>query len=137
VIKKKNISESDINDWKEYIKNPKDIYDKDLTKKSISKNIRYRFDLHGYTLNEANLKVKDIIRHCLENNFKELLLITGKGLHSKPEDIYTSKDSTKLKYSIPSFLDESQEIFKNISSISKADEADGGEGALIIKLKLL
>ena len=78
-----------------------------------------------------------IIEHCVENNYQELLLITGKGLHSKSEDIYLSKNSGKLRYSIPNYLNENEKIKEFISSITVAEKKDGGEGALIIKIKSL
>tara|TARA_B000000532_G_scaffold168103_1_gene135873 strand:+ start:202 stop:618 length:417 start_codon:yes stop_codon:yes gene_type:complete len=138
VIKKKDFNQEDKKIWEDYIKNPSDIYDKD---RDISNNIqrreRYRFDLHGFTLDEANIKVKEIIEHCIKNKFKELLLITGKGIHSTNDgDTYTSKDLGKLKYSVPEFI-KSSELKKLIISISDAEKKDGGEGAIIIKLKNL
>ena len=81
--KKEDISEVEKKLWEEYLKNPKDIFDKELdNKKPINRAQRYRFDLHGFTLFEANKKVRELIIYCQENNFKEILLITGKGLHS-------------------------------------------------------
>ena len=138
MIKKKDSNQEDRKIWEDYIKNPSNIYDKD---RNISNNIqrkeRYRFDLHGFSLDEANIKVKEIIEHCVKNKFKELLLITGKGIHStNDEDIYMSKDLGKLKYSVPEFI-KTSELKKFIISISDAEKKDGGEGAIIIKLKNL
>ena len=58
----KNISQEDKKTWQNYLKNPKDLIDKD--KNSIDNNIknkRFKFDLHGYSLNDANFKVKELI----------------------------------------------------------------------------
>ena len=139
MIKKKEPSQEDKKTWDDYIKNPSDIYDKD---KNLSNNIqrgdRYKFDLHGFTLDEANKKVKDIIYHCVKNKFRELLLITGKGIHSNSEDdAYISKNLGKLKYSVPEFINTNSDVNKLIISISNAEKKDGGEGAIIIKLKNL
>ena len=103
MIKKKDPSQEDKKTWDDYIKNPSDIYDKDqVTSDSTQRRERYKFDLHGFTLDEANIKVKEIIDHCVKNKFKELLLITGKGIHStSDEDAYVSKNFGKLKYSVP------------------------------------
>jgi DNA-nicking Smr family endonuclease len=139
VIKKKDPNQEDKRTWEDYIKNPRDIYDKDqgVTNDSLRKN-RYKFDLHGFSLDEANRKVKEIIYHCLKNKFKELLLITGKGMHSTSDkDVYISKDLGKLKYSVPEFLKTNSDLNKFIISINDADHKDGGEGALIIRLKNL
>lgn len=137
MIDKKNTSQPGLDDWLEYVKNPKDIYDKEPKENFNKKNNRYKFDLHGFKLDEANAKVKKIIEYCVENNYQEILLITGKGLHSKADDIYLSKNSGKLKYSIPNYLSENEETKEFISSISVAEKKDGGEGALIIKIKSL
>ena len=62
MTKKKDPCQEDKKTWEEYIKNPSDIYDKD---KDISNNVqrkeRYKFDLHGFSLDEANNKVEEII----------------------------------------------------------------------------
>ena len=139
MIKKKEPNQEDKKAWEEYIKNPSDIYDKDQSiSNSIQRKERYKFDLHGFTLDEANNKVKEIIEHCVKNNFRELLLITGKGLHSTSDkDIYISKNLGKLKYSVPEFIKTNSELNKMIVSITDADKKDGGEGAIIIKLKNL
>ena len=139
MTKKKNISQEDINTWKNYIKNPTDIVDKETSQKiSSPKDYRFIFDLHGFTLVEANYKVKEIILSCVKNNYKEILFITGKGIHSNTEkDVYVSKDLSKLKFSVPQFIKSDLDLSKCILSISNADSADGGDGAIIIKLKNL
>ena len=138
MIKKKELTKEDKKNWENYIKNPSDIYDKDQgISYKTQRRERYKFDLHGFTLDEANIKVKEIIDHCVKNKFKELLLITGKGIHSTNDgDTYTSKDLGKLKYSVPEFI-KTSELKKLIISISDAEKKDGGEGAIIIKLKNL
>ena len=135
--KKKESLQEDKKTWEDYIKNPSDIYDKDISSK-IQRRERYKFDLHGFTLDEANKKVKEIIHHCIKNKFKELLLITGKGMHStSDENVYISMKLGKLKYSIPEFIKTDSELNKLIISINDAEKKDGGEGAIIIKLKNL
>ena len=138
MIKKKNSTQEDKKTWEEYIKNPSDIFDKEQDASgNIKRRERYKFDLHGFTLDEANNKVKEIIEYCIENKFKELLLITGKGIHStSDDDAYISKNLGKLKYSVPEFI-KTSEFNKFIISINDAEKKDGGEGAIIIKLKNL
>ena len=139
MIKKKNTNQEDTKTWEEYIKDPSDIYDKDQgTPNENQRRGRYKFDLHGFTLEEANSKVKEIIAYCVKNRFRELLLITGKGIHSTSyKDAYISKDLGKLKYSVPDFLKNNTDLNKFIISINDSEKKDGGEGALIIKLKNL
>ena len=139
MIKKKDPNQEDKKTWEDYIKNPSDIYDKDPSNSNdIRRKERYKFDLHGFTLDEANSKVKEIIHHCVKNKFRELLLITGKGIHSTSDkDAYISKDLGKLKYSVPEFIKNNLELNKFIISINDAEKKDGGEGALIITFKNL
>jgi len=139
VIKKSSLSQEDKKNWENYIKNPKDIFDKDQKKKIYkNKKLRFKFDLHGFSLDEANQKVREIILFCSKNNYKEILLITGKGLHSNNhKDVYASKDLGKLKYSVPQFIKSDQELRKLIILIKDAENKEGGEGAIIIKLKSL
>jgi len=137
VIKKKDLSKEDKKAWEEYLKNPSDIYDKDKANLSVGlNNLRYKFDLHGFTLDNANKKVKDIIFFCIEKKYKEILLITGKGIHSSnDQDIYSSKDYGKLKFSVPEYIQSNKELSRFILSINEADQKDGGKGAILIKLK--
>ena len=139
MIKKKDLSEKDLETWETYIKNPSDLYDKDKNnqKNQVTKN-RFRFDLHGHTLEQANQKVRDIIFSCVKQKYKEILFITGKGLHSTSNsDAYVSKDFSKLKYSVPDFIKSDDDLNKFIFSISDADVKDGGEGAILVKLRNL
>ena len=64
MIKKKDRNQEDKKVWEEYIKNPSDIYDKDQNIfNNAQRRGRYKFDLHGFTLEEANIKVKEIIKY--------------------------------------------------------------------------
>ncbi len=136
---KKDLSKEDKKTWLDYIKNPTGVYDKDVNKLSkIKAKERFRFDLHGYSLSDANIKVKELIINCVENNYREILLITGKGIHSSNEkDIYVSKELGKLKFSVPEYIKSDEELNKHIISVDQAEIKDGGEGAIIIKLKNL
>ena len=138
-MKKEDISNSDKENWEEYLKNPRDIFDKELDgKKSSSRPQRHRFDLHGFTLLEANEKIKDLINSCQKKGFKEILLITGKGLHSNVDkNTYVSKKLSKLRYAVPEYIKSQKELSDKVIEIEVADIKDGGEGALIIKLKNL
>ncbi len=136
--KKKGLSQEDKQTWNDYIKDPSDIYDKDKNNQKTVRKERFKFDLHGFTLDEANKKVKEILLFCIKNKYKELLLITGKGLHStNDKDAYISKDFGKLKFSVPEFIKSDIEINKLVVSINEAELKDGGEGAILIKFKNL
>ena len=137
-MKKKDIlSKKDKEDWKNFLENTSRIPDKDKKDKINNLNNKFRFDLHGFSLEDANKKVKEIIKSCSEKNYREILLITGKGLHSNQNDVYKSSDSSKLRYSIPEFINSDPEISKLILSIVNPPQKDGGEGALLLRLKKL
>ena len=139
MIKKKNFSEVDKKIWENYIKNPLDIYDKEKEDiKNYNRKERFKFDLHGFSLDDANKKVKELISSGFESNYKEILLITGKGIHSSNDkDVYKSKNLGRLKYSVPEFIRSDPELSKIILSIKIADIKDGGDGAILIRLKKL
>ena len=122
MIKKKDLSKEDKETWDNFTRQPSDIYDKDLqiADDNPRKN-RLRYDLHGFTLEDANKKVKDLILSGIRNKYKEILLITGKGLHSNTEeDTYVSKNLSKLRFSVPEFINSCDELSKFVVSISQA-----------------
>ena len=134
---KKNLSKKDLNYWHEYLKNPKDIFDKE-NKNSSNKfsRKRFTFDLHGFNLIEANQKAVQIINSCYKKKYSEVLLITGKGIHSNVEkDPYVSKDLSILKYSVPEFISNNNLLMSKIREITDAKIEDGGSGAFYIYLK--
>ena len=137
--KKEDISDTEKQLWEEYLKNPKDLFDKELEdKKQYHRSERFRFDLHGFTLHDANKKVRELIMYCQENRFKEILLITGKGLHSNTDqNTYVSKELSKLKFAIPEYIKMQKDLSDRVISIEAAKINDGGEGAIIVKLKTI
>ena len=139
MTKKKNINQEDRETWEEFISSPTDIFDKEIDRTiNNQRKKRYKFDLHGFTLDEANNKVKEIINHCIKNKYKELLIITGKGIHStNDKDAYVSKNLGKLKYSVPEFIKTNPDLNQYIAAIGDAEKKDGGEGAIIVKFKNL
>ena len=135
--KKDTLSQKDKEDWKNFLEDTSRVPDKDKKYQIKDTNNKFRFDLHGLTLNEANKKVKEIVKYCSEKNYKEILLITGKGLHSNKEDVYKSSKLSKIRFSVPDFINSDPEISKLILSMDNPPQKDGGEGALLIRLKKL
>ena len=135
--KKAPLSKKDKEDWKKFLEDTSRVPDKDQKNRTDRVASKFRFDLHGLTLDEANKKVKEIIKSCSEKNCREILLITGKGLHSNQEDVYKSSDLSKLRYSVPEYIKSDPEISRLIFSVVNPSQKEGGEGALLIKLKKL
>ncbi len=132
----RKISEKDIKDWQDFLSKNESLPNKDekVTQKTFSEI--FKFDLHGYSLKDANIKVEDIIKRSYEAGVKKLVLITGKGLHSQNEkDPYTSKDLGILKNSVPEFIKKNDNLMNKINYIDDADIEDGGSGAFYIYLK--
>ena len=124
--KDEDIPDTDKKLWEEYLKNPKDLFDKELESKKLSNRAeRFRFDLHGFTLVEANSKVRELINYCQENKYKEILLITGKGLHSNTDqNTYVSKELSKLKFAVPEYIRSQKELSEKINEIEQASIKD-------------
>ena len=135
-FKKKN---SDQEDWEEFLNNPSHIFDKENLENKNQKILsRYKFDFHGYSIDDANKKIEELISRSLEKGVGELLIVTGKGIHSnKKDDVYISKDYSKLQNTLPEFIKNNPELSAKIKIIKKAPKEFGGDGAIIIKLKKL
>jgi len=137
---KNSINLEDIKAWEDF-KNQKFLDgDKgEIFKKSVNQNkkqdhIDFKIDLHGYSLQESFDKIKDLIENCYQKDFRNILIITGKGLRSKvKENPYLSEDLSLLKYAVPNFI---KDNFSDIiNSIEKPEQNLGGSGAFLLKLK--
>ncbi len=136
--KKNNLTKKDKKIWSDFTKNLANIEDKDSNfyVKNVNRNEIKKLDLHGYSLLEANQKVKSFINNSFERNYKKLLIVTGKGLRSKAyKDPYRSNNMSILKNSVPDFIRNYQQLCNKITRISVANQKDGGEGAFYIFLK--
>ena len=130
------ISKKDKEDWENFISNDQRLTDKDeKLKKKLIKKVN-TFDLHGYTLGDANKKIKDLIYESFNNGISKLIIVTGKGIHSNNEkNPYVSKKLSILKHSVPEYIRESNELMSMINEIKDAKIEDGGSGAFYIILK--
>ena len=131
-----NISDKDKKDWEEFLSSSENLPNKDLRHVKKNKNQVKMFDLHGYSLDDANQKVEKLIFDSYENNVTKLLIVTGKGKHSKHEkDPYVSKDLGILKNSVPEFIKNNKKLMQIINEIKEASIDDGGSGAFYIYLR--
>ena len=136
-MNKKKLSKEDLKYWKEFLRNSTPVSDKDfLISKKIKTDKIFKFDFHGFSIDEANQKIKEIIETCYNKGISQIYIITGKGIHSKSSsNVYVSETYSKLKNTIPDFLNNNQDLKSLILKIEEADENAGGSGALIIKFK--
>ncbi len=134
--KRSKLSEKDKKSWEDFLKSPLNIEDKEESKSQIKKYFRFKFDLHGLSIDEANKKVTEIIENCYEKGFKEILLVTGQGHHSNlDKNVYVSKDHSTLKGTIPEFIKNNSALYSKVIKMENASLKEGGKGALIIRLK--
>ena len=148
------LSDKDKKIWNFYISNLKSIKKVDKNKKINSSNIsivnkvlkpnvtftldskikkqiksnRFSFeaiiDLHGKTEIQAYESIKNFIKDCYFNNFKRIMIITGKGPNSKGI----------LKLKTPLWL-KSENLSKYVVGFETMPRNKGGEGALFVQLK--
>ena len=138
-MKKKFFASSkDKKDWINFTKKMNNISSKEAD--NINKNpIIYKtrkIDLHGYSLIEANKVISKFIIDSFNKKLKKLLVVTGKGSRSKSYDNpYLSEKLSQLKYSIPEYIKNDENLNKIVRKISQADRDEGGDGAIYIFLK--
>jgi len=133
---KNNISDKDKKDWEDFLSSDEKLPNKDL-KFSKKKTLKTKhIDLHGFTLEQANITITKFIEDCYQNSVSKIIVVTGKGLHSNVEkDPYVSKDLSILKYSVPEYIENNEELMNKIIEIKDAKIEDGGSGAFYILLK--
>ena len=130
------ISDKDKKDWKNFLSSEQKLPNKDEKLSNKRKFSIKSFDLHGYSLDEANNKMNDLIKDSYEKGIKKLIIVTGKGLHSQNEkDPYISKKLGILKYSVPQYIKNSDELMSLISQIKEAENEDVGSGAFYVYIK--
>ena len=80
-----NISDKDKKDWKSFLSSGEKVYNKDEKFSDKKVSPIKSFDLHGYSLDEANIKISEFIKDSYEKGLKKLIIVTGKGNHSQNE----------------------------------------------------
>ena len=136
--KKSTVSSKDKKEWIDFTKQIGNIHPKeaDFSQTNTRINKVRKLDLHGYSISESNKIVKNFIVESFDCGYKKLLIVTGKGSRSKSYDNpYISEKLSVLRYSVPEFIRNDENLDNKINRISTADIKDGGEGAIYIFLK--
>ena len=136
--KKYSASIEDEKDWATFTKELKNIYDKDSSLEDRNKNSNKigKIDLHGLSLDKANEIVENFINESFTTGYKKLIIVTGKGIRSQVyKDPYRSGKMSVLRYSVPEYIKNNENLSSKVSRIEKADLKDGGDGAIYIFLK--
>ena len=130
------VSDKDKKDWESFLSNNEKLQDKDEKYVTKKKHKSLTLDLHGFSLEEANKKIDNLIRSSYGQGISKLIIVTGKGIHSQNEkDPFVSKDLGILKYSVPEYIKNNSELMRLINNIQDANIEDGGSGAFYIFLK--
>tara|TARA_B100001540_G_scaffold172632_1_gene152451 strand:+ start:21 stop:437 length:417 start_codon:yes stop_codon:yes gene_type:complete len=136
----KKISDQDKKDWKRFLDSDEKLENKDIDIKKIKKNTKQRtIDLHGHTLESANITINDFINKCYLEGIGNIQVITGKGSRSKnKEDPYLSTELSILKYSVPNYIRNNSELMKKIKEIDfdSVNNASQGKFNILLKKKL-
>ena len=132
---KKKISQKDKKDWLNFINSKKKIFDKDK-EKPIEKLKEKIIDLHGHSLDNANIIIDDFIQNCFKQKVNKIVVITGKGSRSKNvDDPYKSRDLSILKYSVPNYIESKKYLMNKIKEINYNQINDIYFGSFEIILK--
>ena len=135
----KKISDKDKKAWEEFVNSKDKILNKD--KEVFNENFyneERTIDLHGYTLEDANIEIEKFILFCYEKKIKKINVITGKGKRSKNiNDPYQSKDLSILKFSVPNYIKNNSNLMSKILKIDfdAVESLSKGSFALILKKK--
>ena len=131
------ITEKDKKDWENFLDSKDKIEDKDSKEINFKKSFKEQtIDLHGYSLENANKTMNDLIHLCSENNISKLNVITGKGSRSNNKnDPHKSIDLSILKHSVPNFIKNNEELMKKIKLIDFEEVNDQTRGNFSIYLK--
>ena len=132
------LSDKDKKDWQDFLDSSEKLQSKDVDKLKNQIILERSIDLHGYTLEEANKKISEFIETCYLNKVKKVNVITGKGMRSKNlEDPYKSKDLSILKYSVPEYIKNNNELMNKIIKIDFDSVNSPSKGNFDIYLKTI
>jgi len=138
VKKKYTVPLKEKKDWVNFTKQMASISvkDDDFLEENNKKNKERKLDLHGYSLEDANKIVKKFIIESFNENYKKLLIVTGKGSRSKSYDNpYMSESLSILKNSVPEYIKNDESLNSIISKVIQADRKEGGDGAISVLLR--
>ncbi len=114
----------------------------DIDRKKVRKistdqiSIQATLDLHGYRQEQAHTTLKSFIRNSQAQDFRYVLIITGKGATKKPtaENHWQDREPGVLKRSVPQWLSD-EELRDYVVGYSYAHAKHGGDGALYVQLR--
>ena len=134
---KKKISDKDRKDWEKFLSSKDKLPNKDLAGENNTYYRSITLDLHGYTLRDANIAIKNLINSSYNKGIKKVTIITGKGMRSKNYDNpFKSSKLSILKYSVPEFIKNDNDLMKKIIKINIEEIKDLKSGSFTLYLKV-
>ena len=132
------LSDKDKKDWQNFLESSEKLQSKDVDQLKDQIISERSIDLHGYTLEDANKQISEFIEYCYVNKVKKIIVITGKGMRSKNlEDPYQSKDLSILKYSVPEYIKNNNQLMNKIIKIDFESVNSPSKGNFDIFLKTI
>ncbi len=132
------LSDKDKKDWQNFLDSSEKLQSKDFDQVNNKIISERSIDLHGYTLEEANKKIYEFLEDCYFNKVKKINVITGKGMRSRNlEDPHQSKDLSILKYSVPEYIKNNNELMNKIIKIDFESVNSPSKGNFDIFLKTI
>ena len=133
-----NISDKDKKDWNNFLSSDEKLSDKDSLSNLKKKRREIVFDLHGFSLEDANKKIFNLINDAYNNEVGKITVVTGKGLHSQNDrDPYVSKDLGIFKNSVPDYIKNNTELMNKIIKIDFDSVNSPSKGNFDIFLKTI
>ena len=87
------LSDKDKKDWQNFVLSKSRVQNKDSKIIKNKKEIIKTIDLHGFSLDNANKVMEELIVKYSKEGVNKIVVITGKGLRSKnTSNPYVSKD---------------------------------------------
>ena len=130
------ISDKDKKDWENFLSSKESLPNKDSEQSQQNTKKIINFDLHGYSLEDANNLIHDFILKCYKEKISKIIVITGKGSRSQNiNDPYKSKDLSILKHSVPNYIQSNIDLMKIIREIDFDQVKDNFSGSFDIILK--
>lgn len=94
-----------------------------------------RLDLHGFTREQAKLRLVGFLVSCRKQGYLWVLVITGKGRRPlNAEESCEIRPKKTLRELVPQWLEEPT-LRSIVSAYAVAKPQDGGSGALYVRLK--
>ena len=132
------LSKKDKKDWQEFLDSSEKLQVKDIDQPNSKNTLESSIDLHGFTLEQANIEISEFIENCYLNKVKKINVITGKGMRSKNfDDPYQSIDLSILKHSVPEYIKNNSELMKKIIKIDFEAVNSPSKGSFDIFLKTI